>query len=213
MKPIIFSTPMVRALLNTKPGVWPAEPIDPGKPCKSMTRRIIKPRYRRNESGFKVATGKNGRSIMILNEEGGDSRYYNPPYDVGDILWVRETFTPVNDGSYLHRADPRYDGCGPGDFGWKWSSPRFMPREAARIFLEVKSVRIERLNEVSEEDATAEGVGINLRTSFRKDEFPHLWDSINGKKKGCSWEDSPWVFVYEFMRVNKQEDMDARIDN
>ena len=193
MKPIIFSTPMVKVLLNTKPGVWPAEPVDPGKPFKSQTRRVVK--------------GK----VPIGNWE-LTKKYVR--YKPGDILWVRETWatkTGIQKELYFYKAAHELLLNGE-PFIEKWTSPIYMPREAARIFLEIKSVKIEHLQNISEEDVIVEGIKHNCLpdcppcggsdctdyiTAYRE-----LWDSINGKRKGYSWDDSPWVWVYEFVRLD-----------
>jgi hypothetical protein len=116
-----------------------------------------------------------------------------PPYQKRDILWVRETFTKAPDGNCLYRSDPMFDDCGKGDISWNWTSPIFMPREAARITLEVKAVRIERVQEITDKDVKAEGCDY-IR------QFMDLWDTLNAKR-GCSWESNPWVYVYGFMRA------------
>jgi hypothetical protein len=212
-KPIFFSTEMVQAILDGK---------------KTQTRRVIKPRYRNDEAGFEVSIGvKYGdRRVHIIDKEGGMTRDYSPPYKVGDILWAREAWRV----SHL--------GTGSGDwagivyktgksktididekeilyFAGKtiWQSPIFMPKRAARIFLEVKSVRVERLQDISEADAMAEGVEarfeVDLATFIDKAKpiistyrigFKHTWDSINSKR-GYSWNSNPWVFVYEFEKM------------
>ena len=86
--------------------------------------------------------------------------------------------------------------------GWgRYRSARFMPKWASLLTLEVTGIRVERVQEISATDAQAEGVfagdertsGVTLRSRFRV-----LWDSINGKRKGCSWADNPWVWVVEF---------------
>ena len=87
---------------------------------------------------------------------------------------------------------------------WRYKTARFLPRWASRITLLVKSVRVERLQDISEDDAIAEGVvcprfgtyGMNPESIFRD-----LWQSINGKRPGCSWDDNPWVWVIEFERA------------
>ncbi|MDR2981151.1 MAG: hypothetical protein LBV12_02765 [Puniceicoccales bacterium] len=81
-----------------------------------------------------------------------------------------------------------------------------MPRWASRITLEVTGIRVERLREISEEDAIAEGVriGMGAMPYFScLDAFKALWDSINGKRPGCSWEANPWVWPVEFRRVEE----------
>ena len=218
-KPIIFSTEMAKALLNTKPDVWPAEPIDDSKPFKSQTRRVIKPRYRENESGFEVATHiKSGyMSIHILNEEGGYSRDYDPPYDVGDILWVRETYLKLSKEHYMGYSWYAYKATTDSEsedvrkeyikhgYLYQWKPSIHMPHEAARIFLEVKSVRVRRLQEIDTVSCVLEGVEFgNAWTANAKPTFIKLWESTNAKR-GYSWEANPWVWVYEFMRVDKSK--------
>ena len=180
-KPIIFSTPMVQAILDGK---------------KTQTRRVIKPQP----------------ESIIRHNDGSYSdldRYITkrPRYDVGDILWVRETWTKDVEG-FIYKAGledwqlKRFDS-----WNYKWKPSIFMPHEAARIFLQVKSFRVERLQDISEKDAKAEGV-----ESLEK--YITLWDTIHNraevhgiekiKASGYSWEINPWVFVYEFMRVEKE---------
>ena len=220
MKPILFSTPMAQALLNTAPGVWPAAPIDPSKPYKSQTRRVV--RYKDKGSGedhyifnmrispdvqdaYEVAC----EDISGVSNNGIAYGWIFPKYKVGDILWVRETFTSDEDRNYIYKADPMFDDCGPGDIGWKWTSPIFMPRKAARLFLEVKSVRAERLRDITSKDCIAEGAmalkklpdgSLAHGQIFEILAFGQLWDTLNAKR-GYSWESNPWVWVYEFMRV------------
>jgi hypothetical protein len=232
-KPIIFGTPMVQALLNTKPGIWPAVPIDPAKPYKCQTRRVVKPRYREGETGFIVATNEKtgAKGIIIINEEGGSSRdgYYNPPY-LDDILWVRETWisweglapdiqqyleSKGKKAKYIYRADQDLHSESTG-----WKPSIFLPHQAARLFLEVKSVRLERLQEISESDIKAEGITGRcswytsdcmkdcINEHYRKEcyipshekKYSLLWDSLNAKRS-YGWESNPWVWVYEFMRI------------
>jgi hypothetical protein len=152
-----------------------------------------------------------------------------PPYQKGDILWVRETFTQDPNGEYIYCADPIFDDCGKGDISWTWTSPIFMPREAARITLEIKAVKIERVQDITDKDVRAEGwpefyiwrgqrmeyVGPYCDScSYSVQEhkvcspdFCHspsyysaFWNKLN-TKRGCSWESNPYVYVYEFMRV------------
>lgn len=146
---------------------------------------------------------------------------YCPFGQVGDHLWVRESFTYWEDdefgGDYLeyrtgHRRSlgdwehphPIYDHC-IGRFG-KWTSPVAMPRWASRIILENTGVRIERLQDISEEDAIAEGIielanrefslnGGQFRANYAVGSFRQLWDSINKKHP---WANNPWVWVVDF---------------
>jgi hypothetical protein len=239
-KPIIFSTPMVQALLNTKPGIWPAEPIDPAKPYKCQTRRIPK-----NYDDLMSAHD----DLYNIGAPAG-SEYQSSkemfmeliPYHAGDVFWVRETWnvhpltTPIEknycsictacksiEGDYIYRASFKRDKDGNTLYPCtQWGTPLFMPRKAARLFLEVKSVKVERLVDISENDAKAEGIkrkyegcqaakkGLpgpcpqncpdGCSCLNHKELFLDLWDSINAKR-GYGWADNPWVWVYEFMRI------------
>lgn len=146
-------------------------------------------------------------------------------YAPGDILWVRETFIDVGDQAndffagirFHYKADDSFVGC------WPWKPSIHMPKKAARIFLEVTNVRCERLHDISEDNAIAEGVskfhhgyggspqgiwwkdylhggGHNQETARKS--FIGLWKSINGKD---SWKANPWVWVYEYKKIEKPE--------
>jgi len=229
-KPILFSTPMVQALLNTKPGAWPAEPIDPEKPFKCQTRRVIN-----KDIVNQFDIEPDGRSVCAyIDRSTGDS--FEPTaaakYHVGDLLWVRETFCKLHkehviEGNYVYKATTgsdaewvRQDYIKRG-YPYQWKPSIFMPREAARIFLEVKSVRVERVQDISEKDAKSEGINHYKTPCIMwackrfnqmgcKDNAPNLnrcgyrilWDTLNAKR-GYSWDSNPWVWVYEFMRVEK----------
>lgn len=109
-----------------------------------------------------------------------------------DRLWVRETFWQPRDKSEtLFKADGAILGCG------KWKPSIHMPRWASRITLEIVSVRVERLNDISEQDARAEGAPPLDATGYRGGFF-HLWQSINGHD---SLDANPWVWVVEFRRL------------
>ena len=231
-RPILFSAPMVRAILEDR---------------KTVTRRVVK--------GFQIPTedtaipvGDRQRWSAIGQK---DPRYgfcvfgsteaecakeleeYAPcPYGrPGDRLWVRETFMDLRGTGVEHRPTPdsplqRYAyaaECPPGsgsdearkDFGLKWKPSIHMPRAACRIMLEITVVRVERLQDISEEQARAEGVRLmrdgsgtwvsregpgKLVTPWptAKEAFGDLWNSINGPR---AWEANPWVWVVEFKRV------------
>jgi len=210
-KPIIFSTPMVKAILEE---------------IKTMTRQVIVPQPSKNSLYFEeIATGK--RKVTELTAE--DILYISlgeidkknkirPKYFVSDKLWVRETFCKLHkdhviEGKYVYKANVGSDGERVRQeyikrgYPYQWKSPRFMPREAARIFLEVKTVRVERLQNISVKDAADEGFFSGLLTGEEscrttgRGEFAEYWDTLNAKR-GYSWESNPWVWVYEFIRVS-----------
>lgn len=197
-KPIMFNQEMVKAILAGR---------------KTMTRRVIKDRDIINNFDIDV----DGSVYAYINQETGDS--YPPTaiarFQVGDILWVRETWGKDENGEYVYRANygtTEDDSFPPSMF--KWRPSIHMPREAARIFLRVTNVRVERVQDITEEDATAEGAeyytpkfetDIVLSTwklATTKTKFCALWDNLNAKR-GYGWESNPWVWVYEFERVSE----------
>lgn len=209
IKEILFKTNMVQALLAGR---------------KTVTRRIIKSRHK---SGlFRVCKRKTDDTITEISSLDWDAMPMNdcandiqPKYQVGDVLWVRETYNynPATN-KFQYKAD--YDTPAKGTRFWKPSI--FMPRAAARFFLEVTAVRVERLQDITEADAIREGIESfrpvpgdgptqtiykNYLTNKYTEVFPvvsfmTLWESINGKG---SWEANPWVWVYEFKPVEKPE--------
>jgi hypothetical protein len=167
--PILFSTPMVQAILEGR---------------KTQTRRVIQPQPKViNKHDFKW---KNLCYSGMTEIHGGTFRLQNPYGWPGDLLWVRETFQIIPPNSIFYKADKENKV----KKGWKPSI--HMPKEAARIWLQIKDVRVERLQQISYADAKAEGV-----------EYPHnfydLWLKINGP---LSWDANPWVWVVEFEVVS-----------
>src|SRR5690606_8173259 len=192
IKPILFSTPMVQAILENR---------------KTQTRRKCAHQYWQHSE--LVDFNDNGCHIKV-------DKNVTSKYQVGDILWVRETwqtsYNYENDNwDYIYKSDGGYwiDDDGP----MKWKPSIHMPKAAARIFLEVTNVRVERLFDISEKDAIAEGIiviepeeaynsydkGVGSYATARGSFFS-LWSSINGQ---ASLDANPWVFVYEFKRVER----------
>jgi hypothetical protein len=198
-KPIIFSAPMVNA-------------ISAGR--KTQTRRVIKPQP----------------PVKIYND--GANRWYPSgvwggkdwfaPYQVGDTLWVRETWCPANSENgpvVCYKADLArcylVDESYPVDYAlfpagrnawtcWAsdlesgvegaWRPSIFMPHWASRITLRVTNVRAQRAQDISEDDAAAEGIERHSGPYIL--DFAKLWDSINGKKH--PWNSNPFVWAYTF---------------
>lgn len=122
------------------------------------------------------------------------------PYGpVGSTLWVKETiFRNIDDYTYYEgdeEPDSRIVKKDGRPLGWEWkpnSLPAmFMPRFACRVFLRSTAVRVERLQDIAGQDAKAEGVSSWV-------EYGILWDTLSGKKPGCSWQDNPFVWVVDF---------------
>jgi hypothetical protein len=180
-RPILFSGPMVRAILAG---------------TKTQTRRVMKP----------VPCLTRGMQTHEFSVGGHD---YRCPYGVpGSRLWVRETFAmnEVKGGPpVIYRAD--YGQAQsvfidrPHSAEWdvvvtRWKPSIFMPRSASRILLEITEVRVERLQAISDDDAWAEGCEPNDNNPV--DWYHALWEQING---AGSWDANPWVWVVSFKRL------------
>lgn len=189
---ILFSGAMVRALLDGS---------------KTQTRRPVKgiDPDRLGETTSKAQWAKVNREAP----ESFGARYFCPYGQPGDRLWVRETWAPHPDfpetaRRAVYRADPecKYDVD-------RWRPSIHMPRWASRILLEIVSVRVERLQDISDQDAIAEGIGLNpcaagVYLTGTDETMPHaayriLWQQING---AGSWDANPFVWVIEFRRID-----------
>ena len=223
IKPILFNTEMVRAILDGR---------------KSCTRRLVKPQPDEKQK-FPLGFGTDSTEKKEVgcfgfgtNECGGSIQYVKPPYGYapGDILYVRETWCalPVNEAGhmrghcvYYYRAD--------GDLrpeGWrgKWRPSIHMPKEAARIWLKVTDVSVERLQDITEEQACMEGTDPWDEVCYENngwhptfsdpdsggdpnmvDGFHKLWNSTIKKSDldRYGWDANPWVWVIEFERCEK----------
>ncbi len=204
IKPILCNTDMVRALLDNR---------------KTVTRRAVKPHYRAGEAGFRVVTNKHTGKyvrIEIFDEWEDETRWLDDPYRPGDILYVRETWQHGFGGTYLYKASAGHDlfmtadGELVSDIPWRPSI--HMPREAARIFLRVTNVRVERLQEIDGRGVLAEGVdnGHSNPAMGKRWEnmqlmaFSALWDSTIKPADWAlyGWDANPWVWVIEFERCD-----------
>ncbi|WP_322038377.1 hypothetical protein [Burkholderia cenocepacia] len=212
-RPILFSGPMVRAILEGR---------------KTQTRRVVRHQP-------PVAT----REVFTFHHPDPRTHYWAfdggslldwshpcPQGEIGDRLYVRETrqhsnhpFGPYeSDCVVFYRADYLDDPLGPDleqsaeGIRREWRPSIHMPRAAARITLEITGVRVERLQSISESDARAEGVTIEehhmrgyCAGAYRPPSiraFHDLWDSLNAAR-GHGWDVNPWVWVVEFRRIEK----------
>lgn len=199
MKPILFSTPMVQA---NEAGI------------KTETRRVI--------TDLRKLYG-------LLDSMEDIIELAKPKYLAGDVLWVRETWMPETEdgiptGAYIYKAidHPEPDGDRP----LKWRPSIHMPREAARTFLRVRDVWAEQVQEITQEGALHEGIQLYdgwetpeykracaaayaagtkppLGMSPRE-RYKHLWDKLN-KERGYGWDKNPWVWVYKYTKISKEE--------
>lgn len=190
-RPILFSAPMVRALLAG---------------TKTQTRRVVKPQ----PTGFVGGPGvtlcdSSPAPLVPMNDFAGTcgQEIICPYGQPGDRLWVRETWHDASSALHscaLYRAD------GGEIYGGKWAPSIHMPRWASRITLEITSARAERLQDISEADALAEGCNVHPDhhgkppTSIYSpvQAYRDLWERINGPG---SWDANPWVWVVEFRRL------------
>lgn len=212
--PMLFSTPMVQAILDSR---------------KTQTRRIIKLRdgsLPECESiSYEIEVDNQGEwkqgkpdKVMDFSKTFPYWQELKPKYKVGDVLWVRETWQQRSEDAikmgfakYYYKAG--WEGC--TEAGWK---PNIhMPKTAARHFLKIKSITVEKLQDITEADAVAEGVEFlkdesklfcgyrnytdkSMRYSRAIDSFKSLWESINGI---ASLKANPFVWVIEFERIEK----------
>lgn len=130
-------------------------------------------------------------------------------YHPGDILWVRETWAKSMAGTFMYRADDK------AIMVERWHPSIHMPREAARIFLRVTDVRVERLQDMRLKDCEKEGVQLNFVESAdlvmgsirARERFSGVWDSTIKPKDlaAYGWDANPWVWVIEFERISMEE--------
>lgn len=220
-RPILMSAPMVRAILAG---------------TKTQTRRVVKPQpdvaewqaiQRMHGTGPDGSRHGDWREFRVVGEDwpdGPEDSIFCPYGAPGDRLWVRETWACFDERAMLHRrpdaihyaasTSPQGDEIRK-EFGVRWRPSIHMPRWACRITLEVISTSVERLQEISEADAVAEGIERTVTgEGWRRydadtgqeaaglhpcadpvSSYRSLWDSINGPD---SWDANPWVWVLEF---------------
>lgn len=206
-KPIIFSAPMVRAILAGS---------------KTQTRRVIK--FEREY--FNYGTSK----YQWIGDDGywhpatpsgrtGQHKPVKMKYQKGDLLWVKETWAqpgaiPGSDDPIKAYMPIYYKADEPKDVYWSWRSSRFMPRWASRILLEVERVGVAYVQEITNDDAVKEGVAFEdyeevngiLDMLKPRDMYSVLWERLNAKR-GYAWDNNPLVWVIDFKRIKPAEDV------
>ncbi|MBH2842876.1 hypothetical protein I6U52_03965 [Serratia marcescens] len=227
-RPVIFNSEMVRSILDGR---------------KTQTRRVMKVQPKPSETrpgDFWFSSKKLESMVHASDFTPGNSpiadchlffqEHCCPFGQAGDQLWVRETFMDLTSTGieattgkfegFAYRADTPAGSYGDEvrkEYGLKWTPSLHMPRKACRILLEITAVRVERLNDISEEDAKAEGVKpagdmlpdypdtfLTPKGDFAiaKVAFQRLWQSIYGEE---SWAANPWVWIIEFKQVSARE--------
>lgn len=187
--PILFNMKMVRAILDGR---------------KSCTRRIIKPQP---QGYFEVSE----EPLYIYDTDGKQGKI-TPPYQPGDILYVRETWKQAPNGYYYYEDWQKDDIADVT----KWKPSIHMPKEAARIWLKVTNVRVERLQEITRLSVQKEGIEVDPKECAGKFDFitelfllfQELWDSTIKKSDldSYGWDANPYVWVIEFERCEKPKE-------
>jgi len=207
--PILFNANMVKTISDGR---------------KTVTRRVVKPGWRDDESGFQVCRNTANPNDWYVekvdeNEIGFDNtRYINPPYRPGDILYIRETWQYLyeldgneeiieNTGKYYYAATDilptggYVDSRGITQETVPWRPSIHMPKEAARIWLKVTDVRIEHLQDIDDNGILKEGLEIGCY-------FEDIWNSTIKKSDlvKYGWEANPWVWVIGFEQCERPEE-------
>jgi hypothetical protein len=192
-RPILFGSQMVRKILAGE---------------KKVTRRVMKPQ----PAPEFLARGVVGIVPQWPYQDGvrwfmadGMSELVPCPYGKpGDRLWVREAWAWPGEEEVLYRADPQAEALA---HKWRtdlsypqihWRPSIHMRRRHSRITLEITGVRAERLQQISDKEARAEG----MESCTPADQFRVLWDSLNGEREGCSWASDPFVWALSFRRLD-----------
>lgn len=221
IKPVLFNTEMVRAILDGR---------------KTCTRRLVKPQPDEKHTfplGF-VTDSTERKEVGCfgfgIDEYGGSIQYAKPPYQPGDILYVRETWQYLYEldgneqiiegtGKYYYAAtdtipfDTYVDASGVTHERVPWRPSIHMPKGSARIWLKVTDVRVERLQEITAESALAEGTDKYIHLNGKFDEnailtsFMGIWNSTikNSDLDRYGWDANPWVWLIEFEPCEKPE--------
>ena len=199
MKPILFNTGMTRAILEGR---------------KTVTRRVVKPQ-------------PNGNGMVKMPDDScwpgywaevGSPRVIKPPYQPGDVLYVRETWAELETAYgvpyYAYKADDSDLHHSSGENFSRWYPSIYMPCKAARIFLRVTGVRVERLQEITSDQIDAEGCKEWTYSATTGEPLPSgpswfriAWDNTikSADRATCGWDANPWVWVIEFEKISKEE--------
>lgn len=202
IKPILFNTDMVRAILDGR---------------KTCARRAVKQqweecphcKYVHNEYIY----DKLAENVYCARCGYPMEPERRSPYQIGDIMYVRETFIQAAAHTFWYKADD--NSWMPEGLHWKPSI--HMPKEAARIWLKVTDVRVERLQDITENGIKNEGIRLKQKDCVSKFDyiselyflFSRLWDSTIKKSDldRYGWDANPYVFVIEFVKIDKPEEI------
>lgn len=202
IKHILFNTEMVRAILDGR---------------KTCTRRIVKDGIPDDAMwGYTAFTPKGYITCRGVYADGYGEGFYKLPYKPGDIMYVRETWGKgYEDGTYIYRADDKLADLPTFKKSSRmiYNPPINMPKEAARIWLKVTDVRVERLQDITSEQIYREGTEVEepfvLNGEEKRYAFSVLWNSTVKKSDldRYGWAANPWVWVIQFERCGKPEEV------
>ena len=210
VKPMLFSTPMVKAILDGKKTITRRQ--------KGLTQIDLKATEIIPNKGWPKQGNFTARfQFNNIENDGVDAwevtNILKSPFKIGDIIWVRETFRSIEQDfgkpRYEYKATEKINKTD------KWKPSLFMPKDACRLFLKVTEIRVEKLHDISEQDAMNEGSDISdkymtmvercnnysnpsggKKGYSHKAGFEELWNKINK-----NWDDNPWVWVISFKRA------------
>ena len=195
IKQILFNTEMVRAILMGQ---------------KTCTRRVVKGFIPDDAVwGYTAFTPKGYISCRGTFPVGYGEKFFKLPYQKGDILYVRETWCK---GSWMNEKERYYYKADDNDFHCVWHPSIHMPKEAARIWLKVTDVRVERLQDIDGNGCVKEGIEEeplkDVGEEFVKGMYHDLWDSTIKKSDidRYGWDANPWVWVIDFERCDKPKE-------
>lgn len=195
IKQILFNTEMVRAILMGQ---------------KTCTRRVVKGFIPDDAVwGYTVFTPKGYISCRGVYADEYGEKFFRLLYQQGDILYVRETWCK---GSWMNEKERYYYKADDNDFLCTWHPSIHMPKEAARVWLKVTDVRVERLQDIDGKGCVKEGIEEeplkDVGEEFVKGMYHDLWDSTIKKSDldRYSWQANPWVWVIEFERCEKPKE-------
>ena len=198
IKPILFNTEMVRAILDGQ---------------KTCTRRIVKGAIPDDAMwGYTMFTPKGCISCRGVYADEYGEKFFRLPYQQGDILYVRETWCK---GFWMNEKERYYYKADDNDFHCVWHPSIHMPKEAARIWLKVKDVRVERLHDITGKSVLREGINSHVHPDAdyfdgnQREVFAELWDSTIKKSDidRYGWDANPLVWVIEFERCEKPKEV------
>jgi len=216
-KGILFNQGSVLGIENCVPGTFPVRPLNPSRMVKSQTRRVVRlpsayPAWTYQHIDRKATKAERGCAVIL--RRGDETRRIRCPYGgPGTVLWIREAFGAPPVGIDRDEEEPRIPedveviyraARQPLPLGWRWLPGKFLPRHHARLWIRLEHVRVEPLQNITEEEARLEAPERHTRLlpfmEAEREYFHRKWDEVNADR-GFPWVSNPWVWVLSFRRV------------